>query len=381
MTKERILDMNEQILIVRKYKGFGGIEHQILSFSKALINNGWKVFFLTDQSSPFEKSMKEAGASTIVEPFNSHYHVARTIVNFCKRNSIRIVQAHMLNEDFSCRLAKLLYPELKHVFRVHTYIDCSRISNFKKSIYHIAAFLTDPLVNIYLPINSVNADELEKRSHIRRNKIIVLHDSVRSMKKSVHDTSSTKNRIIAMIANFEDFKGHDVLLDGVKILKESGEKVLVHLIGGVPGRGTDNENTKRLYIVKRTIKEYSIEEEIVFDGYCDNIPEAIKDCGIVVLPSDSEGTPNSLLEGMLLGKIVVASAVGGVPEFVIDGVTGFLHKPQDANAFADAILRVYSKPDVELETIKRNAEKYVKEHFSMEFLVNDIINVYSLLLA
>ena len=78
---------------------------------------------------------------------------------------------------------------------------------------------------------------------------------------------------------------------------------------------------------------------------------------------------------------MVASAVGGVPEFVIDGVTGFLHKPQDANAFADAILRVYSKPDVELETIKRNAEKYVKEHFSMEFLVNDIINVYSLLLA
>ena len=381
ITKERIADMNKQILIVRKYKGFGGIEHQILSFSKALLNNGWKVFFLTDQPSPFEKTMIESGVSVIIEPFNGHYHTARTIISICKKNNIQVVQAHMLNEDFSCRLAKFLYPKLRHVFRVHTYIDCSRISGLKKNIYHLAAIVTDPWVNMYLPINAVNAKELNTRSKISNKKIRVIHDSVRDLKKSIRDQSNPKNRIIAMIANFEDFKGHDVLLDGVRILKERGEKVSVHLIGGVPGRGTENENTSRLDIVKKTIKDYSIEEEIIIDGYCSDIPEAIKDCGVVVLPSDSEGTPNCLLEGMLLDKIIVATSVGGVPEFVFNGITGFLHEPQNAQAFADALINVYSQSEEELETIKRNAKEYVLKHFMMKSLVNDVIDVYSSLIS
>lgn len=373
--------MNKQILVVRKYKGFGGVEHQILNFTKALLNSGWKVFFLSDQASPFGRAMNEAGAITFVESLDNHFRAAKTIIKICRNNNIQIIQSHMLSEDFSCRIAKLLCHSLKHVFRVHTYIDCSRISRLKKNVYHMASFLTDSLVDVYLPINAVNAEEINKRSHIKMRKIVILHDSVRNMEKSPFDTSYAKNRVIAMIANFENGKGHDVLLEGVRILREHGEKVLVHLIGGVPGRGTDHENSERLDIVKRTIKDYSLESEIVIDGYCDNIPEAIKDCGLVVLPSDSEGTPNCLLEGMLLEKIVVASDVGGVSEFVIDGNTGFLHRPQDGGAFAEAILKVYSKTDEELKNIECNARNFVKDHFSMDMLLNNVIDVYSSLLS
>lgn len=373
--------MNKKILIVRKYKGFGGIEHQILNFSQALMRKGWEIFFLTDLASPFQDAMNKIGAMSIVEPLDNHIRTANMIIGICKDNQISIVQAHMLNEDFSCRLAKLFYPKIKHVFRVHTYIDCSRISGLKKAIYHMADFLTSPLVNVYLPINDINAKEINKKSVIPKKKIRVVHDAVRSLNTSDNDSSAPNNRELAMIANFDDFKGHDVLLDGVRILKNRNERVRVHLIGGVPGRGTKNENNDRLNIIKKTIKDYSIDNEIALEGYCRDIPEAIKDCGLVVLPSDSEGTPNCLLEGMLLEKIVVASEVGGIPEFVIDGKTGFLHKAKSGQAFAETLLRVFSMPEEDLNTIKKNAKSLVLKHYSMDILVNDIIDVYSSLIS
>ena len=372
--------MSKSILIVRKYKGFGGIEHQILVLSESLIHRGWKIFFLTDLESPLEKELSDKGVKVIIKPFVNQIITALHIIKICKNNNIQIIQAHMLNEDFSCRLAKLLCPKLKHVFRVHTYIDCSQIKQYKKNIYHIASFLTSSFVDVYLPINDINAYELSHRSWVRKRKIKVIHDSVRNLQRKKDDYSFPKNRIIAMIANFDDFKGHDVLLEGVRILKERGERVFVHLIGGVPGRGTDIENTKRLNIVKDTIKSYAINDEIQIDGYCSDIPDAIKECGLVVLPSDSEGTPNCLLEGMMLEKIIVASNVGGIPEFVIDGVTGYLHESQNGKAFADALLKVFNESDEKLEIIKKNAKNYVIKNYSIDVLTEDIINVYLSLL-
>ena len=68
-----------------------------------------------------------------------------------------------------------------------------------------------------------------------------------------------------------------------------------------------------------------------------DIPALMEAADVVVLPSLAEGLPLAIMEAFALGRPVVASSVGGVPELIEDGVTGRLVRAGDASALADAI--------------------------------------------
>jgi len=83
---------------------------------------------------------------------------------------------------------------------------------------------------------------------------------------------------------------------------------------------------------------------------------------IAVLPSHTEGLANSLVESMACGTPLVASSVGGTPDFVKDGITGFLVRCNTPEELARGILRALSHPD--LENIATNASALVESEFS-----------------
>lgn len=370
-----------KIAIIRRYSGYGGIERQIEIISHSLKQKEWEVLVITDVESPMTKALEDLGIECCIIPFGALISTAFRVKKQCNKREMTIIQSHMLWESFLCRLVKLMMPRIKHVFRVHTYIDCSHISRFKKNIYHFAAMVTDFLVDRYIVINQYNVKEMKKRTHLPERKIAVAHDALKRLDLGEAEFVSPKNGHIAMVANFVDFKGHDVLLDGLRILKERGYKLTAHLFGTVPGVGTDHEDPRRLNIVKDTIRKYGLEEFAVIHGYSDNVARDTKDCGMIVLPSDSEGTPNVLLEGMALHKIVVASEVGGVPEFVIEGKTGFLHKPQDPEGFAEAIIRVLNMEDDDLIRITEEACSMVNQQFSIKSLTDGLTVQYEELMG
>jgi glycosyltransferase involved in cell wall biosynthesis len=74
-----------------------------------------------------------------------------------------------------------------------------------------------------------------------------------------------------------------------------------------------------------------------FVGQRDDVAALLRLCAVVVLPSRQEAFGRILIEAMAAGVPVVASAVGGIPEVCVDGVTGLLVPPEDADALAVAI--------------------------------------------
>lgn len=114
---------------------------------------------------------------------------------------------------------------------------------------------------------------------------------------------------------------------------------------------------------------------IIFTGRRDDISALTADLDIAVLPSLREAQGISILEAMARRKPVVASAVGGVPEVLNDGVNGFLVPPGDPASLAAALGRLARSPSLR-EQIGEAGYQTVAEHFSIAAMVRRVQEVY-----
>ena len=97
---------------------------------------------------------------------------------------------------------------------------------------------------------------------------------------------------------------------------------------------------------------------------------------VAALPSHSEGMPVALMEAAACGLPAVATAVGGVPELVEDGVTGFVTAPGDVDGFGRALERLLCKPDLAAR-MSTAARQRAEERFSLRRQVDRLLQVWS----
>ncbi|KIX84467.1 glycosyltransferase [Thermus filiformis] len=116
--------------------------------------------------------------------------------------------------------------------------------------------------------------------------------------------------------------------------------------------------------VEEQVQKAGLVEYVRFLGLRRDIPELLSQADALLLPSDWEGVPLVVLEAMAAGKPVVATKVGGVPELVEHGVTGFLVPPGDPGALAEAILRVASSGELRRQMGEAGWER-VRERFDI----------------
>jgi glycosyltransferase involved in cell wall biosynthesis len=97
---------------------------------------------------------------------------------------------------------------------------------------------------------------------------------------------------------------------------------------------------------------------------------------VYVLPSYAEGLPMGVLEAMAVGTPVVATAVGGIPDAIENGVEGCLVPPGDARALADRIMRLLGSPELRMN-VAAAAQKKVREQFSAEVVLSQVEALYA----
>jgi glycosyltransferase involved in cell wall biosynthesis len=110
-------------------------------------------------------------------------------------------------------------------------------------------------------------------------------------------------------------------------------------------------------------------------GQREDIPELLKVSDLFVLSSRSEGLPYTIIEAMLAGLPVVATAVGGVPELVEDGRTGFLVPPGDHGALAEAIQRLLDDSSLRVSMGEKGREKALRE-FTLDRMLIETQEIY-----
>lgn len=101
----------------------------------------------------------------------------------------------------------------------------------------------------------------------------------------------------------------------------------------------------------------------------------LRECDIFVLPSYFEGQPVSVLEAMASSCAVVASEVGGIPQMIVDGQTGILIRPKDAESLKEGLMRLLGDEEF-CRKLGENAREKVEKEFSIETNIKELLEIY-----
>ena len=115
--------------------------------------------------------------------------------------------------------------------------------------------------------------------------------------------------------------------------------------------------------------------KVKFLGWREDVHEIMPVFDLLVLPSLNEGMGRVLVEAMAAGKPVVASEVGGIPDLVKHGETGYLVRPADEKALANGIKKLLNDPERAKQMGQRGKE-YCRQ-FSLEAMIEKLDNLYS----
>jgi sugar transferase (PEP-CTERM/EpsH1 system associated) len=177
--------------------------------------------------------------------------------------------------------------------------------------------------------------------------------------------------VVGAVGRLDPVKGHDVLIDAVARLTAAGEGS-VHLV--IVGEGP--ERTR----LAAQLRGAALAARVHLVGERGDVPALLRACDVFCLPSLAEGISNTVLEAMATGLPVVATAVGGNRELVVDGETGRLIPASDPAALAAAL-----QPLVSDAGLRRRwgaaARCRACEQFSLEAMVRRYAACYTEVVA
>ena len=138
-----------------------------------------------------------------------------------------------------------------------------------------------------------------------------------------------------MAGRLEEQKGHDLLFEALSTVLRQGLDFTLVVAG---------EGSRRSWLEQQALS-LRLAPRVQFVGQVEDVGSLLAAADAVLLPSRWEGLPLVLLEAMARGRPIVASAVGGVPDVIQDGVNGTLVPPGDAAALAVALEQLHRKAD------------------------------------
>jgi glycosyltransferase involved in cell wall biosynthesis len=182
--------------------------------------------------------------------------------------------------------------------------------------------------------------------------------------------------VIAVLGRISDWKGQDVL---VRALAEQPLAKIgaIGLIAGDAWPGAEDRRDAVLGLAQRL----GVADRVAFVGFRDDVENVYGAADVVAVPStEPDPLPNAALEAAAAGCAVVASAHGGLPEIIRDGVTGRLVTPRDPAALALAAAELLGDP-AERERLGAAAATDVRERFAPQRLVAAVQSLYDELLS
>jgi glycosyltransferase involved in cell wall biosynthesis len=346
-----------------------------LSEVRGIKKRGYRVILACQPGTYLDRSGREHALEVLPLDMNRFLPALLKLSLFLRREKVDLINAHGYRDHLLSVLAGRI-AGVKVIIRTkHNHVPLKG-GAFSRFIY---GRLTDRIITISGHIKNVMIS-----SGIDPSRITAIHTAVDLHYFSPRPKNGQLRNefglppdcpVIGSVARLSDRKGMPFLLDALKPLADQGKQFSCLIVGG---GGSSSE--EKIALLKGQAASLGLTSRIVLTGLRDDIPEILSLIDIFVLPSLDEGLGRSLVEAMAAGKPVVASRVGGIPEAVEDGKTGFLVPPGDARALAEALSFMLEHPAQTTEMGRRGRERAARL-FDEERMVDRICSLYRELLG
>lgn len=146
-------------------------------------------------------------------------------------------------------------------------------------------------------------------------------------------------------------KGHHTAIECAAYLHQRGVDFTLWIVGDIAIGGNDSY----LQQLKQSAVEAGISDRVHFLGWRTDLAAIMSAATALVFPTHTEGLPRVVIESMLLNCPAVVTPVGGIPDLIRDGQTGFIAEVENAQGFADAVERLHADNDLRSQIIEQAA--------------------------
>ncbi len=362
---DRLKDIS--ILHINTAKTWRGGEKQTFYLTSLLHKRGYKSYCICQKDSILQKKLEENQLPHFPVRMRSEFDfiAAFRIADISKKLNTHILHMHTSHAHSIGFLCNLFH-------KIPVNIAARRV-DFRIS-GHLLNRIKYGFPDKYITVSNAIRDILIECG-IPGDKIAAVHsgidykdyDSIECgyLNEEFNKIPDLNNKIkIVNVAALTHQKDHETLIKAMSILVKSRNDVVLF----IAGEG-ELENA-----LKKQVTSLKLNDHVFFQGFRDDALSLLKFGDIFVMSSRWEGLGTSIIDAMALGKPVIASRTGGIPELIHHGEDGILVEKEDPEELAEAIIRLIDNDEL-LKKLSESALKKEKR-FSIESTVDRTVEVY-----
>lgn len=370
--------MRTRIVFLLDQLNLAGAQKRAVNIARALDPSRFDVRIIClHAGGPLQPEIEAAGIDLTILAFDTSPWRFRNVGQLwrlgrlLRRQSPRIVHTFC----YWCTIYGSLASRLAAVPVLITSRICQYDLKPQGTIPRLLERLTNPLASMVVTISQAVTDDTIRIEGVPEHKVSLVYNGV-----DLGDTSRVDDEaelrgslgiapgdsVVVMVANFHAYKRHDTLLRAARdvLAKRPHTKFLM--------LGRESEQLGRL---KRMADDLEIADSVIWTGARTDVPRVLAIADIGVLCSETEALGNAVLEYMDSGLPVVATRVGGIPEMIVHGETGWLIPVDDAEALTGHLLELLGDPEAARQMGAAGRER-ARTTFSLQAMIRGYTQVY-----
>jgi glycosyltransferase involved in cell wall biosynthesis len=324
--------------------------------------------------SEISKLCRENGNRCFRQLLSIPWYLLPTIVKiktFVRSKDIDLIVTNGIKCHFIGSMVSLM-ARVKLIWHVRDLIERRWL---KLMIWSMGRFFPDKIITNSDAVGSIFSDDERVETVYNGLDLLDFDPAIDGGRIRSEFKVGKETKLIGTIGHFAPLKGFEELIEAMAKVIREGCNVRLIIVGGSIYQNSECYKQKLFSLVY----SLGLKDRIIFTGFRKDIPSLVAAFDIFVLPSRSEGFGRVNLEAMAMGKPVISTNVGGIPEVVLDGVTGILVQPANRKDLARAIMKLVNDPELR-ESLGREGRRRVEEHFNLQAHVQRIQEIYGKIL-
>lgn len=304
---------------------------------------------------------------------SSEFLATKEIVQLLNKNNYNIIHLNSSKAGAIGSLASMFFNfnplnvRARVIYTAHGYVFNEPLQKFVRRAYVMSETFSAGLQNKIIAVSEYDKQSAITNKICLPQKIAVIHNGVNEEEYNFLDREKAlaelkldpKYKYFGTIASFYKAKGHNYLVEAIKIIKEESPDFLTKHRFVFIGEGPE------LSDIKKYINENNLSDYIKIIKPSDRDWQFMRAFDCFILPSVKEGLPYSILEAGLAKIPVISTEVGGIPEIIKSKENGYLVPPANPLSLKNAILEISTNKQT-AETIAEKNYTNIKENFSLK---------------